>query len=186
MNWWFVSFFLYMEQSGVLGQVPCSGFPLYCLCWTASESRERWGLGTRSGDGGLLVAVPGVWVGCRTSLSLGLTPKSMYISEDFPKDEGRCTYNACEQVLGKWCCLLFTIRRICKPLPNTWQCQLKPSTCHLPLQGLSPWPLQSLISNTPWKESKEEIRKEALCVLGKTSRTCLQVVRYFLRQRRFY
>ena len=110
----------------------------------------------------------------------------MYISEDFPKDEGRCTYNACEQVLGKWCCLLFTIRRICKPLPNTWQCQLKPSTCHLPLQGLSPWPLQSLISNTPWKESKEEIRKEALYVLGKTSRTCLQVVRYFLRQRRFY
>ena len=79
-----------------------------------------------------------------------------------------------------------TTRRICKPLPNPWQCQLKTSTCRLPLQGLSHWPVQSLTFNTRCKEFKEEIRREALCALGKTGRTRLQIVRCFLRGRRLY
>ena len=37
-------------------------------------------------------------------------------------------------------------------------------------------PLQQLTFNTPWMGL---IRNEALCVLGKTSRTGLQIVRYF-------
>ena len=36
------------------------------------------------------------------------------------------------------------------------------------------WP-----SNTLWKEFRMEIRNEALCALGKTSRTGLQILRYF-------
>ena len=39
--------------------------------------------------------------------------------------------------------------------------------------------LQLLTLNIHWKEFRVEIRNEALCALGKTSRTGLQFVRYF-------
>ena len=52
-------------------------------------------------------------------------------------------------------------------------------TCHLPLRRLNYEPLQLLTFNTPWKEFRVEIRNEALCALGKTGRTGLQMVRYF-------
>ena len=58
-------------------------------------------------------------------------------------------------------------------------CQLKIGTCHLPLQGLHHEQLQLLTFNTRWKEFRVEIRKEALCPLGKTGRTGLQIIRYF-------
>ena len=38
---------------------------------------------------------------------------------------------------------------------------------HLPLQGLNHEPLQLLTFNTPWKALRVEIRREALCALGK-------------------
>ena len=57
-------------------------------------------------------------------------------------------------------------------------CQLK-TAHHLPLQGWSHKPLQSLTLNMPWKEFRVEIRNEALCALGKTGTTGLQIVRYF-------
>ena len=54
--------------------------------------------------------------------------------------------------------------------------QLQIGTCHLPLQGLNHMLLQVLIFNNPWKEFKVESRNEALCALGKTGRTSLQIV----------
>ena len=62
-------------------------------------------------------------------------------------------------------------------------CQLKIGTCHLPLQGLSQWPLWPLTFNTPWKEFRMEIRNEAFCALGKTGRTGLQIDTF---RRRFF
>jgi len=50
-------------------------------------------------------------------------------------------------------------------------CRLQAGTCHLPLQRSNYELLQLLTFNTPWKEFRVEIRNEALCVLGKTSRT---------------
>ena len=52
-------------------------------------------------------------------------------------------------------------------------------TCHLPLQGLNQVLLQLLTFRTPWKEFRVENRNEALCALGKTGRTGLQIIRYF-------
>ena len=52
-------------------------------------------------------------------------------------------------------------------------------TYHLPLQGLNHELLQLLSFNTPWKQFRVESRDEALCALGKTGRTGLQIVRYF-------
>ena len=52
-------------------------------------------------------------------------------------------------------------------------------TCHLPLQWLNHVLLQLLTFNTPSKEFRVESRNEALCALGKTGRTGLQMVRYF-------
>ena len=54
-------------------------------------------------------------------------------------------------------------------------CQLQAGTCHLPLQRSNYELLQLLTFNTPWKEFRVEIRNEALCVLGKTSRTGPQI-----------
>ena len=48
---------------------------------------------------------------------------------------------------------------------------------HLVLQGWSHWSLELLTFDTPWKKFRAEIRKEAFCALGKTGRTCLQIVR---------
>ena len=48
-------------------------------------------------------------------------------------------------------------------------------TCHLPLQGLNHVLLQLLIFNTPLKKFRVENRNEALCPLGKTGRTGLQI-----------
>ena len=50
--------------------------------------------------------------------------------------------------------------------------------------GISHQPLQALkhlqlIYKTPWKEFRVESRNEALCALGKTGRTGLQIVRHF-------
>ena len=56
-----------------------------------------------------------------------------------------------------------------------YRCQLKIVTCHLPLQGWSQYPPQSLTFNTPWKEFRVEIRNEALSALGKTGRRGLQI-----------
>ena len=53
-------------------------------------------------------------------------------------------------------------------------------TCHLSLQGLNHVLLQLLIFSTLWKEFRAESRNEAPCALGKTGRTGLQIVRYFL------
>ena len=58
-------------------------------------------------------------------------------------------------------------------------CQLQIGTCHLPLQGLNHMLLQLLTFDTPWKEFRVEGRNEALCALGKTGKTGLQIVRYF-------
>ena len=60
-------------------------------------------------------------------------------------------------------------------------CQLKIGTGHLPLQALNHQPLQLLTFtfNPPWKELLMKIRSEALCALGKTGGTGLQIVRYF-------
>ena len=58
-------------------------------------------------------------------------------------------------------------------------CQLQIGTCHLPLQGLNHALRQLLTFTTPWKELRVESRNEALCALGKTGRTGLQIVRYF-------
>ena len=49
-------------------------------------------------------------------------------------------------------------------------------THHLPLQGLNHESLQWLTFNTLWKELRVESRNEALCTLGKTGRTGLQIV----------
>ena len=54
-------------------------------------------------------------------------------------------------------------------------CQLKIGTCPLPLQELSHKLLQPLTLNTPRKDFRIEIGNEALCALGKTSRTGLQI-----------
>ena len=48
-------------------------------------------------------------------------------------------------------------------------------TFHLPLQGLNHVLLELLIFNTLWKELRVESRNDALCALGKTGRTSLQV-----------
>ena len=50
-------------------------------------------------------------------------------------------------------------------------CQLQVGICHLPLQGLNHELLQPLTFNTPWKESRGEVRNEALCILGETGRS---------------
>ena len=64
-----------------------------------------------------------------------------------------------------------------------WWCQLQidtcHGTCHLPLQGLNQVLLQLLTFNIPWKEFSVESRNEALCALGKTGRTDLQIVIHF-------
>ena len=60
------------------------------------------------------------------------------------------------------------------PQGNT--CLLQIGICHLPLQGLNH---VLLIFKTPWKEFRVESRNEALCALGKTGRTGLQIVRHF-------
>ena len=49
-------------------------------------------------------------------------------------------------------------------------------THHLPLQGLNHESLQWLTFNILWKELRVESRNEALCTLGKTGRTGLQIV----------
>lgn len=54
-------------------------------------------------------------------------------------------------------------------------CQLQTGTSRLPLQRSNCELLQLLTFNTPWKEFRVEIRTEALCVLGKTSRTSPQI-----------
>ena len=56
-------------------------------------------------------------------------------------------------------------------------CQLKIDTCHLHLQRLNHDHCNSWLS--PWKEFRVKIRNEALCALGKTGRTDLQIVRSF-------
>ena len=45
-------------------------------------------------------------------------------------------------------------------IPLKGPCQLKISTCHPPLQGLSQWPLQPLTFKTPWSEFRVEVKKE--------------------------
>ena len=72
----------------------------------------------------------------------------------------------------------FTQRVMC-PVKLKKHCQLKIGTCHLPLQGLNHKLLWLLTFNTSWKEFRVEIRNEALCALGKPSRTGLQIVRYY-------
>ena len=52
-------------------------------------------------------------------------------------------------------------------------------TCQLLLQGLKHELLWPLTFNTPWKEFGVERRNEALCALGKTGRTGLQIFTYF-------
>ena len=53
--------------------------------------------------------------------------------------------------------------------------ELQVGTCHLPLQGLNHRPLQLLTFKAPWKEFRVEISNNALCALGKTARTDLQI-----------
>ena len=63
-----------------------------------------------------------------------------------------------------------------------FSCQLRIGTCHLPLQGLNHKLLRLLTFNTPWKQFRVEIRREALCALGRTCRTGLQIDRYFKKK----
>ena len=61
-----------------------------------------------------------------------------------------------------------------------WQEEkLHPIHSHLPLSGLSHNILQSLISNTFWKEFRMENKNEALGTLAKIDRTGLPIFRYF-------
>ena len=61
-------------------------------------------------------------------------------------------------------------------------CQLKTDTCHLHLQRLNHGRCNCCFQH-PWKEFRVKIRNEALCALGKTGRTGLQID---LFRRRFY
>lgn len=54
-------------------------------------------------------------------------------------------------------------------------CQLKIGTCHLPLQGLNHEVLKLLNFNTPQKEFRVELRNKALCLIGKSCKTDLQI-----------
>ena len=54
-------------------------------------------------------------------------------------------------------------------------CQLKISTCYLPLWGLNLEPLLLLTFGTPWKEFRVEIRNEASVLWEKSGRTGLQI-----------
>ena len=58
-----------------------------------------------------------------------------------------------------------------------YQLQIGTYHGHLPL--LNHELLQLLTFNTSWKEFRVENRNEALCALGKTGRTGLQIIRYF-------
>ena len=49
-------------------------------------------------------------------------------------------------------------------------CELEIGTCHLPLHGLNDEPLQLLTLNSPFKELRVEIRRQALCALGKLAK----------------
>ena len=77
---------------------------------------------------------------------------------------------------------MLSLKIMAKFMTKKGLCQLKTDTCHLPLQGLNHVLLQLLTFNTPWKEFRVEIRNEALCALGKTGRTGLQIDIF----RRFY
>ena len=61
-------------------------------------------------------------------------------------------------------------------------CQLKIDTCHLHLQRLNHGRWTADFQH-PWKEFRVKVRNEALCALGKTGRTGLQID---LFRRRFY
>lgn len=54
-------------------------------------------------------------------------------------------------------------------------CQLEKGASHLPLQGLNHEVLKLLNFNTPQKEFRVELRNKALCLIGKSCKTGLQI-----------